>query len=227
MSLSNIARYVAIAGAVATPLALAVPAASADSGGTGSAYGIAAAGPLVNLPPTPSAQAPGKKSLLRLPANPLIRLGLLDVSAKPGHARASVVDLRLVKSALSAHLITARCDNGMGSSALAGASLAGHRLAAHASPNTRVSILVNGLGTVSVTLNKQVRTPGGRLTVTALEISLPLGPGKPQVVDISSASCSAGPSTPPPTSPGQAPKPTSPGQAPKPTPVPSNLPVTG
>jgi hypothetical protein len=223
---------VAIAGAVATPLALAVPAASADSGGTGSAYGIAAAGPLVNIPPTPSVQAPGKKSLLRLPANPLIRLGLLDVSAKPGHARASVVDLRLVKGALSAHLITARCDNGRGSSALARASLAGHRLAAHASPNTRLSVLVNGLGTVSVTLNKQVRTADGRLTVTALEVGLPLGPGKRQVVDISSASCSAAPGTPPPsatpTPPAPtSPAPTSPGEAPKPTPVPSNLPVTG
>jgi len=231
VSLSNIARYAAIAGALAAPLALVVPAASATTGGTGSAYGIAAAGPLVNLPPTPSVQAPGRNSGARLPANPLIHLRLLDVAAKPGHARASVADLRVVKSALTAHLIVARCYNGRGSSDLARVSLAGRRLKAHASPNTRISILVRGLGTVAVTLNKQVRTAGGGLTVTALEISLPLGPGRQQVVDVSSASCSAGsgtPSTPPPTA-TPAPSPTSsaPGEAPKPTPVPSNLPVTG
>lgn len=219
MSLSNIAKYAAIAGALVTPLALVVPAASADSGGTGSAYGLAAGG-LVNIPPMPSVRAPAEESGVRLPANPVIRLGVLNVAAKPGHARADVLDLRLVKSALSAHLVTARCDNGRGSSDLVKASLAGHELAAHAAPNTRLSIPVRGVGTASVTLNKQVRGANRGLTVTALEVSLELATGQSLTVDVSSASCSAGSSTP-------STPPSAPGEAPRPTPVPSNLPVTG
>lgn len=229
MSLSKIVKYTAIAGALTTPLALAIPAASAGTAGTGSAYGLAASG-LVTLPPTPMVHATDHKSVFSTPPNPLIHLSVLKAAAKPGHARASVVDLRLVKSArvLSAHIITARCDNGRGSSDLVRASLAGHKLAAHASPNTTLSIPVQGVGTASVTLNKQVRDANGGLTVTALEVSLALVTGQSLTVDVSSASCSAGsstPSTPPSATP--SPSPSAPGEAPKPTPVPSNLPVTG
>ena len=245
MRLTRVTRYAAIAGALATPLAFAVPA-SAATGGGDSAFGLSASG-LVNIPPTPavsSAARPHDKSLVELPANRLVRLKVLHVTTKKGHARASVVDLKVAKAALSAHLITARCDRGRGSSHLVKASLAGHRLAADAAPNSSVSVPVQGLGTVSVVLNKQVRNPDGGLTVTAIEVSLPLGPGRAQTIDISSATCSGGsvgtpgspgsPSGPgSPGAPSPSPTPGSPGsstppsQAPAPTPVPGNLPVTG
>lgn len=235
MRLKNVTRYAAIAGALATPLAFVAPA-SATTGGTGSAFGIAASG-LVNVPPTPavsSAARPHDKSLVQLPANPLVLLKVLHVTARSGHARASVVDLKVARAELSAHLITARCDAGQGSSHLVKASLAGHRLAVDAAPNSRISIPLQGLGTASVVLNKQVRNADGGLTVTALEVSLPLGPGKAQTIDVSSATCAAGSGSgggsptpsPTPSSPGTT-TPPSGGQAPAPTPVPGNLPVTG
>ena len=239
MRLTQATRYAAIAGALATPLAFAVPA-SAATGGGDSAFGLSASG-LVNIPPTPavsSAARPHDKSLVTLPANPLVQLKVLHVTAKNGHARASVVDLKVAKARLSAHLITARCDSGRGSSHLVKASLAGRRLAVDAAPNSSVSVPVQGLGTASVVLNKQVRNPDGGLTVTAIEISLPLGPGRAQTIDISSATCGGGSVGAPggpgsPGSPNPSPTPSSPGsstppgQAPAPTPVPGNLPVTG
>lgn len=235
MRLMHLTRYAALAGALATPLAFVAPA-SAATGGTGSAFGVAGAG-LVNIPPTPAVSSvtrPNDKSLLQLPANPLVQLKVLHVTAKPGRARASVVDLDVARAQLSAHLITARCDGGTGASHLVKASLAGHRLAADAAPNSSVTVPVQGLGTASVVLNKQVRNADGGLTVTAIQISLPLGPGKAQTISVSSATCSGGPSGPGgPGSPSPSPTPSAPGvtpppsQAPAPTPVPGNLPVTG
>jgi hypothetical protein len=212
-----------ITGALAAPLALAATASATT--GTGSAYGLAATG-LVSIPQTPAVTATADKSLVSLPANPLIDVKVLHVTAKPAFARASVVDLRVAKAALTAHLVTATCKGGTGVSHLAEARLAGHRLAADAAPNSALTIQVPGLGAAAVVLNKQTRAPGGGLTVTAIEVTLPLPPGRTQTISISSATCTGGtPSTPskPPT-----PTPTTPpSQAPKPTPAPSNLPVTG
>jgi hypothetical protein len=226
----HLTKYAAIAGVLAIPLAVAAPA-SATSGGTGSAFGISASG-LVNIPQTPavtSSAQPSHKSLVELPGNPLVQLSILRTQATPGHSEASVVDLKVAKvvpssqlplssrAVLSAKLITARCNGGAGSSKLVDVKLAGESLLkAGTSPNSTLTVPVQGLGGVQVTINKQVRNADGSLTVTALELAVQ-ALGKTQQIDISSATCSAGEST----------NPTPPGEAPKPTPVPSDLPVTG
>jgi hypothetical protein len=221
----------AIAGALAIPAAIAATTASASPpGGTSSAYGLSATG-LVNVPAVPqvtSATGPHDKSLAELPPNPLVKLKVLHTSAVGDRSRASVVDLKVAKAALSAHLITAKCVGGQGSSHLVKASLAGKRLAVDAAPNSTVAVPVQGIGTVSVVLNKQVHNPDGSLTVTAIEVKLALATGEAQTIDISSATCAAG-APKPPTTPTPTPTPTNtpPGQAPVPTPVPSDLPVTG
>lgn len=229
MRLKHLTTSIAIAGALAVPAAIAATTASASpAGGTSSAYGLSATG-LVNVPAVPSvnsATGAHDKSLAELPPNPLVKLKVLHTSAVAGRSRASVVDLNVAKAALSAHLITAKCVGGQGSSHLVKASLGGKRLAVDAAPNSTVAIPVQGLGTVSVILNKQVHNPDGSLTVTAVEVKLALATGKAQTIDISSATCAAGAPKPPAT-PTPTPTTTPPGQAPVPTPVPSDLPVTG
>ncbi|GAA4485231.1 hypothetical protein GCM10023191_009550 [Actinoallomurus oryzae] len=226
---ASVAIAGAVAAAIAVPAALAATASASPATGTASAFGVSATG-LVNIPQTPavtSSAGAHHKSLAQLPPNPLVKLKVLHTSAAGAASRASVVDLRVVKAALSAHLITAKCVGGKGSSHLVKASVAGHRLAADAAPNSTVTVPVQGVGSVSVVLNKQVHNADGSLTVTAVEVKLALATGKAQRIDISSATCSAGQTTPP-----QQPTPTPtqstpPGQAPVPTPVPSDLPVTG
>lgn len=233
MRLKHLTTYAAVAGAIAAPVAFASAANATTGGGISSAYGVAATG-LVNLPATPAVVSDGAlkdKSLVELPANPLVKLKVLHTSAAASKARASVVDLRVAKALLSAHLVTAKCDNGVGSSHLVKASIAGHKLAVDASPNTALTVPVSGVGGVSVVLNKQVHNPNGSLTVTAIEVNVALL-GKAQSIDISSATCAAGGNATPPKVPG-SPKPTDPGngtppgEAPTPTPVNSDLPVTG
>lgn len=215
-------KYAAIAGVLAAPLAMVGSAslagsALATSGGDtpSSAFGIAATG-LLNIPQTPSvssASRPNTRSLTSLPGNPLVRLSLLRAHATPGHAEASVIDLRIAKAAitpdavLSAKLITARCDGGHGTSRLVDVRLAGRSIGASSAPNSRLTVPIQGLGGVEVTINKQVRNGNGTLTVTALELAVH-ALGKTQTIDISSATCAGS-------------------EAPKPTPVPSDLPVTG
>lgn len=226
MRLMHLGKYAAVAGALAAPMAFVAPA-SATSGGSGSAFGVGADG-LVSLPHTPavsSATPPSDRSLAELPPNPLIDLKLLHVTANPGHARASVLDLKVAQARLSAHLVTAQCRNGRGSSRLVDASLGGHRLAVSAAPNSSVSVPAQGVANVSVVLNKQVRGADGGLTVTAIQLSLEVA-GQTQTVSISSASCRGGSHAPSKPSPTPTP-PTPPGEAPAPTPVPSDLPVTG
>lgn len=216
----KLVKYGAVAGALAVPVAAAafiVPASATSGTDASSAYGIAAYG-LVNIPRTPavsSASAPHTQSLASLPGNPLVTLSVLRASAVPGHAEASVADLRVVKAALraeavlSAKLITATCDNGDVSSRLVDVRLAGRRIQAGASPNSTISVPVQGVGDVEVTIDKQVRNADGSTTVTALELAVN-ALGKSQTIEISSATCAG-----------------MPGEAPRPTPVPSNLPVTG
>jgi hypothetical protein len=229
--LKQLTTYVAIAGAFTAPVIIAANASASSTGGVSSAYGVSATG-LVNLPAIPAASSvtgPRDKSLVELPPNPLVRLKALHTSARAGGSRASVVDLKVAKAALSAHLITAKCVGGEGSSHLVKASIGGHRLAVDAAPNSAVNVPVQGLGAVSVVLNKQVHNPDGSLTVTAIEVKLGLAGGKGQAIDISSATCASGEATPPrtPGSPTPTPSTNPPGEAPAPTPVPSDLPVTG
>lgn len=211
-------KYAPIAVAVAAPLTIAAlvgPASATNGGGASSAYGIAAAGP-VGIPRTPavtSESRPSTRSVVSLPDNPLVRFSVLRTRAVPGHSEASVVDLRIAKAAispravLSATLISARCDEGAGSSRLVGVRLAGRAIQAATSPNSRVVIPVEGLGDVQLTVNKQVREPDGATTVTGLELAVH-ALGQSQTIDVSSATCAGG-------------------EAPRPSPVPSDLPVTG
>jgi hypothetical protein len=213
-------KYAAITGVLAAPVAAAaiiVPASANGGASAASAFGISATG-LVNIPQTPTVTAashPDSKSIVSVPRNPLVKLSVLRTHAVPGHAEASVVDLRIAKAAispkaaLSAKLITATCDDGVGSAKLADVRLAGRAIQAGASPNSRITVPVEGVGAVQVTINKQVRNPDGTITVTALQLAMQ-ALGKSQTVDISSATCAGAP-----------------GEAPKPNPVPSDLPVTG
>jgi hypothetical protein len=220
----HLIKYVALGGVLAAPLAAAVPA-SAGSGAA-SAAGISATG-LVNIPATPavsSVSGPHHETRASLPGNPLAHVSALRAEATSGHSAASVVDLRVAQAAilpkapvhaaalLSAKLISARCDDGAGGSRLVDVQLAGRSIQAGGSPNSTITVPVQGLGGVRVTVNKQVRGADGRLTVTALELAVRVM-GKSQLVDIASATCGA--AAPPP------------GEAPAPTPVPSDLPVTG
>jgi hypothetical protein len=232
--LTQLTVIAAAAGVIATPLAIAAPA-SATAAGSGSAFGIAATG-LVTIPPTPAvsseAEQPARKRLAGLPSNPLASASVLSVSAWAGHGRASVTDLRLAKAGLSAKLVFAKCENGNGISHLGKATLAGKKLKVSPKPNTGLTVPIQGVGTASVILNKQVQGPGGGITVTAIELTLHLAAGKTQTVSIASVTCGPAKSeTPPPGDPGTpSPTPTTstpPGEAPAPTPVPGDLPVTG
>ena len=128
---------------------------------------------------------------------------------QPTPAQDGAWDAISPEAVLSAKLITARCDEGVGASRLVGVRLAGRAIQAGTSPNSTVTVPVAGLGGVQVTVNKQVRNPDGTLTVTWLELA-GQALGKSQTVAVSSARCAGAPD-----------------EAPKPTPVPSDLPVTG
>jgi hypothetical protein len=243
--LKYVTKYAGRAGALAVP-ATALAATSlvttslmttagaspstARTPGLASAYGVSATG-LVNVPQTPqvsSVTGPRTKSLVELPPNPLVTLKVLHTTAVTARSRASVVDLKVAQAALSAHLVTATCSSGQGASHLVKASLAGRRLAVDAAPNSTIAVPVQGVGTASVVLNKQVHNVDGSLTVTAVEVRLALATGQSQTIDVSSATCSAA-AAPKPPAPTPTPTPTGtpPGQAPAPTPVPTDLPVTG
>ncbi|WP_395103455.1 choice-of-anchor P family protein [Actinomadura sp. SCN-SB] len=238
-----LSRAAVLAGAVALPLAAVLPAHAQPAhalpehgvrGASGSAYGIAATGP-VAVPATPSVSSSGpntvSRSVAELPPNPILKARALNASAGKARARASVVDLRIPKAHLTADLVAAKCVQGKGGSHLVKVALNGKVIKAAATPNSAVGVHLDGLGTVSLVLNKQVRDRHGRLTVTAIELTLPLGPGTTETISIASATCGAGkglpggpgePQTPPATPPSAPPD-----EAPAPTPVPGDLPVTG
>jgi hypothetical protein len=221
----NMTKCAAIAGVIAAPLAAMAPATATPTtstasygGGASSAYGIYAGG-LLNIPETPvvsSHSGPSRKSLVSLPGNSMVSLSVLRAQAVAGHSEASVADLKVLKAAiapgavLSAKLITARCDDGEGTSKLVDVRLAGHAIQAGDRPNSDFTVPVQGVGVVQITANKQVRDRDGRLSVTALELFV-RALGRTQRIDIASATCAAG----------------GPAEAPKPNPVDTNLPVTG
>ncbi|WP_158566818.1 choice-of-anchor P family protein [Actinomadura craniellae] len=213
---THLAKSLALATAVAAPLTISAPASHAAAGGHGAAHALAANGP-VTIPPTPlvssSGPRPESMSVVRLPANPLADASALTATAKAGHARSSVAELRVARAALSARVITARCTNSTGTTHLADVTLAGRRLQASPAPNSALTVSLDGVGKVTLVLNKQVRKPGGGLSVTAIELTIP----GVQTLSVASVSCTpAAPAASPPGSP-----------APAPTPVPGNLPVTG
>ncbi|MFG2087036.1 MULTISPECIES: hypothetical protein [unclassified Spirillospora] len=240
MRLQALTKCVATVGALALPFAVAVPAASATSGGAGSAFAVSASGPIA-IPATPSvtstAQKPERKSVAELPANPLVQAGVLNAAAWSGHARASVADLKIAKLGLSASAVTAKCENGNGVSHLVKASLNGKKLKAAATPNSSVKVDLPSLGNATVTLNRHVRDKDGSLTITAIEVSLVVA-GKTQTISIASVTCGKDGGKPgEPSDPGKpggdpsaspAPAPSGPpSAAPVPTPVTGDLPVTG
>jgi hypothetical protein len=236
------ARAAVLAGAVAIPLAIAaVPAHAATGPSSGSAFAIAADGP-VSIPPTPAVASSGpntvSRSVLEVPSNPVLQARALHASAGKGHARASVADVRIPRIDLTASLISAKCVQGRGTSHLVKVKLNGKVIKAQPTRNAGVNVAVDGLGTVSVVLNKQVRDAQRRLTVTAVELTLPVGTAR-QTISIASATCGKGGHGHPKPGPGKPEQPGKPGhppappsappsgQAPAPTPVPGDLPVTG
>ncbi|WP_329245965.1 choice-of-anchor P family protein [Actinoallomurus sp. NBC_01490] len=234
----HLIKYAAVGGALAAPLIAMAPASATTAGGS-SAFGLSATG-LLSVPPTPSVSstsAPHEKSLVSLPHNRLVQLSVLRARAKGDRAEASVVDLRIAQAAilktavLSAKLITSKCDSVAGSSKLVDVKLDGHSIQAGTSPNSTLTVPVQGVGGVRVTINKQVHNANGSLTVTGLELAVQ-ALGKTQVIDIASATCAANghmpPTSPPSTPPSSPDNPQSPpSEAPTPTPVNSDLPVTG
>ncbi|MBO2446855.1 hypothetical protein J4573_07110 [Actinomadura barringtoniae] len=236
--------HMAVAGLLAAPLAMTAAPAYATNTGYGSAYAITAAGP-VAIPPTTTVSSAGRrplsKSLIALPANPVLHARALNSAAWAGHARASVAELALAKAQLVAKLVTATCEHGRGASHLVHVKLGGHVLAATPRPNSGIDIALGPLGTATGMLNKQVRNADGSLTVTAIELKVPLGPAGVQTISVASATCggtgsgAVDPSAPdehtPPNGNGGPGAPGTPGHpaapAPKPTPVGGELPVTG
>ncbi|PXY34301.1 MULTISPECIES: choice-of-anchor P family protein [Prauserella] len=241
--------------AVLTAGVLLAPTASA-TGGENSAFAISANG-LLKIAPTPyvdDTNGATEESVVRLdvPQN-LLSLGVLNARAGDGYAKSSIADLRVSLNALpdlglglsqplvAAEAIEANCEDGVASSSVAGASVAGIALDVAAPPNTAIEVP----GLASVTLNKQVTNDDGSTTVTAISIKV----NKLQSLDLASATCTKAdddggkPSTPP-TTPGdddgdnggdngddsnggsgsQADKD---GMAPVPTPVKGHLDVTG
>jgi hypothetical protein len=176
-----------------TALALVLPfaPASADTDPSGSAFGVAAHGP-ITIRPVPSVLTStteiARKSQFR-GIGQWLTASALSVTASPDHATSSVADLSALRSKLRAHAIAAHCQNGQGGAHLTQATLAGKNLDIDPAPNTRLPITADSLGTVALTLNKQVVRPDGRLTVTAIALTLPLGGGRSQTIDIASATC--------------------------------------
>jgi hypothetical protein len=219
--LTQVAKYAVVAGAVVTPLAISAPASNASIDGMGSAYALAATGPVpiapISLVHVSSGQQPTHKSLVEVPPNPVLEARLLNAAAAPGFARASVADLKLIKAGLAASLISAKCTPHGGKSSLVKAVLNGKKLDVSVPPNTTIAVAPEEAGglpqVVKVVLNKQVHNPDGSLTVTGIEASVSLGPGKTETLSIASATCGFAEHG------GET--------APQPTPVPGDFPVTG
>jgi hypothetical protein len=180
-----------------TALALVLPlspaSASTGTGTGGSAFGIAANGP-ITIKPVPSVLTSTteivRKSLLReRGVGQLATASVMSVTASPDHATSSVADLNALRSQLRARAIAANCHHGQGGVQLTQATVAGKNLEVSPAPNTRLSIPLGTLGTVALTLNKQVVQPDGGLTVTAVAVAVPLGGGRSQSIDIASATC--------------------------------------
>ena len=157
---------------------------------------------------------------------------VLETRAAGDRADATVTDLRVPTAGLTAEAIHAECGAGKASSRLVNAQFAGERLASSPRPNTTIPVDIPGAGPAWVTLNKQERLPDGRLSVTGMESSLPLGPLGRQTLRTANAVCGS-PKKGKSSKPGgkdtprgeQAGQPAAP--APRPSPVRGDLAVTG
>ena len=234
----SIPRYATGIASIACAGVMIAGPAAAHTNGHCSATALQATGPIA-VPAVSQVNFNGRtadRSLLKLPANKLVSAKVLHSTAKERSSRASVADLAVKQLKLSAHLVTAKCEHGKGHVDLASVRLGKKKLAVSPAPNSAVHAdLGGGLGTATVTLNKQTRQPDGSLRVTAIEAQVPLGK-KTETVTISTVNCGPGhhkpgkPGPAPTASPSQpAPSPTqsAPGnKAPAPTPVVDSLNVT-
>lgn len=77
---------------------------------------------------------------------------------------------------IAAEAITATCSADLtgvtGSTTLVGASVLGQTLDAEPEPNTALQVVIPGVASIGVTLNRQVQNPDGSLSVTALALEI-------------------------------------------------------
>lgn len=176
--------------AAALAMAAWTPAANA-SHDPASAFGVAAAGPLA-IPALPAVQSvdgrPTRLNLVNHSTDKLVKATVLAVVAREGKARSSAASVDALESGITADAITARCSRGAGSAKVAGLVVDGARIDVSPSANTTVPLRVEGLGTISVTLNKQQRHRDGSLTVTGLSLAVPLG-GRTETINLASVTC--------------------------------------
>ncbi|GAA2397700.1 hypothetical protein GCM10010191_00450 [Actinomadura vinacea] len=169
------------AAGVAAAASVPVPAAAAGEPAgpgrpEGAAYGVAASGP-VTLPALPAVASRGRevrKSLATEKRTKLFSAAAMDTRAGARHARSTVQDLKVPDAGFSADALSAGCQGRRGTSRLANAVVYGRRLGAAPRPNTAIPVQIPGVGTAKLTLNRQRRLPDGRLSVTALEASVPM-----------------------------------------------------
>lgn len=167
----------------------------------GSAYGLSAEG-IVAIAPTPwvvsTTSATVTKSLVTIPANPLVKGTVNNATASLAHAGASVVDVEVGQLGLRASVIKATCDNGSGGASLAEVTLGGQALPLYPPANTTLKLPVGSLGGAEVALNRQVRNRDGSLTVTAMHVNVVLAGVIKQSIDIAKVTCFRAKQAPPP-----------------------------
>ncbi|MFI6325738.1 choice-of-anchor P family protein [Nonomuraea sp. NPDC050556] len=178
--------------AMTTGMALGIWTPASAANDPASAFGLAASGP-VAIPALPSVtSADGGTSRLNLVTHStekLVKASVLKVVAKEGRARSSAAGVDALDSAITADAVAARCSRGAGSTKVAGMTVGGTAIDLTPAANTTVPLRVAGLGTASVTLNKQVRHADGSLTVTGLALAIPLGGGRSESINLASVTC--------------------------------------
>ncbi|MFI6907875.1 choice-of-anchor P family protein [Nonomuraea sp. NPDC050394] len=177
----------------ALALAVLAPASQAttDPGGS-SAFGLAAADAL-GIAPMPAVQAdgarPARKSVTEHPANKLVNAKALEVDAQGDRAGSRAVGVDALASKLTADAVQVRCVGGSATARMASAVVDGKPIESAPAPNTTIPVEMKGVGTASVTLNKQQRNADGGMTVTGVAIAVPVGDGKYESIDLASATC--------------------------------------
>jgi hypothetical protein len=143
-----------------------------------SAYGLSLTGPIPikPIPAVSSVSSEVRRTLLQENSTRHLTAKALETGAAGDRADAKVGDLRVPAAGLTADSITAECGANGAESRLVNARVAGERLASAPRPNTTIPVEIPGAGRGWVTLNKQQRLPDGRMSVTGLETTVPLGP---------------------------------------------------
>ena len=151
--------------AVAALLLGTVPGSATDDPPS-SAYGLAAQG-LLPIAPTPTVVAPpdGSDALIELPSP--LGVGVLKVEAAGLTSAATAVDLNIA-DAITARIIEATCDSGVGNVSILSGEIAGTALPSD--PGVGEGLDVSPLLTVEV--NRQTENEDGTLTVDALVVRL-------------------------------------------------------